>query len=126
MGTFKERHEYVIHSYKSRMAPDPSISERNNEDFPLIDLLEAFPIMPAPHSSIDAGEGFMWQNFIICFQKEPVSLIEGLSGGAQQLPMKYPYSMTVIYHPEYTPHHPSTRSILALSLEQCTMALLHK
>jgi len=115
MFAFQKKHEAIFSRYPSQATF--SKEERNEEPmiFSLMNLTDCIPIMPNPWSGSDAGEGWIWGDYIITFQKEPH---EGYSSEYGIVAMKYPYAMTVFYNPANNPHYPSYCPILVLSLEQ--------
>lgn len=54
-------------------SPQPSASQK-----PVFSLLELtkWPTLPAPWSSIDGGETWVWGDFFVSFQKKPKTVLE--------------------------------------------------
>ena len=88
----------------------------------LISLTE-FPTMPAPWSSQDVGEAWVWGDYFATIQKEPITIAQGVKAmSGENEPMavgiEYPYAMTVFYHKAKNPHGPSGRPIMTIGLEK--------
>lgn len=85
--------------------------------------LSEFPSMPAPWSSMDAGEAWVWGDYVAILQTKPICVAEMLSKmtGVKDIPItpvEYPYAMTVFYRKDRNPHGSSSRPILVATLEQ--------
>jgi hypothetical protein len=79
--------------------------------------------LPAPFSSVDAGEAWVWGDFFAVLQTQPKLVgetLEALTGKAGSAPktMEYPFAMSVFYHKSRNPHGPSSRPILVIGLER--------
>ena len=87
-------------------------------------LLESVitPTLPALWTSTDAGETWVWGDFFMMLQKEPVtteeSLCEEAGKPAPDKRLFYPYVMTAFYRLDRNPHGPSFRPVVVASLEQ--------
>lgn len=85
--------------------------------------LTQYPTMPFPWDSIDAGESWVWGDYVLIIQTEPIQVSEGLAKISGQTnpveiaPIKYPFVMTVFYRKDKNPHGPSSRPILVATLE---------
>lgn len=97
---------------------------------PMFDLIELskWPTLPAPWSSADLGETWIWGDFFLFFQKKPKTILEisaEMQGKKRNFTaMLYHYAMSVFYRLDRNPHGPSHRPILIASLEQANMDLL--
>jgi hypothetical protein len=85
--------------------------------------LSQFPTIPAPWSSSDPGEAWIWGDYVMTLQTEPLMLgvmLSKVTGKKDLAPvsMQYPYAMTVFYRKEVNPHGPSGRPILVATLER--------
>jgi hypothetical protein len=81
------------------------------------------PSMPAPFSSTDPGEAWVWGDFVILLQTKPILILEMMRKMTGQKdigipPLAYPYAMTVFYRKDKNPHGPSNRPILVATLER--------
>jgi len=117
-------HEEIIYSYcktpSKNKAQSPQFHAEGN--LPLIELVH--PLIPTPWSSKNEGDGWIWDKYILALQKEPIELGIVFSEDREKvLAIRYPYSMVVFYHPEKSPHYPSKRPILVLSIEQTIHSL---
>lgn len=79
--------------------------------------------LPAPFSSVDAGEAWVWGDFFAVLQKQPKLVGETLAAltgkvGGMPKTMEYPFAMSVFYHKSRNPHGPSSRPILVIGLER--------
>jgi hypothetical protein len=96
----------------------------------VFDLLELtnWPSLPAPWSSLDAGETWVWGDFFLTFQLKPKTifdLIMEMQGKkAEYRGMTYHYAMTVFYRIDRNPHGPSHRPIMTIALEQADMDIV--
>ncbi|WJW74701.1 hypothetical protein QVG61_09325 [Thiohalobacter sp. IOR34] len=95
--------------------------------FALLELTK-WPTLPAPWSSVDSGETWIWGDFFLTFQKNPKTVldltmdIQGKKGEFRG--MTYHYAMTVFYRLDKNPHGPSHRPIMTIALEQADMGIL--
>jgi len=85
--------------------------------------------MPAPWSSQDAGETWVWGDFFATIQKEPVSIAQCAqvmagNNAPMMAGMEYPYAMTVFYHKAKNPHGPSSRPIMVIGVEKPNYQML--
>lgn len=99
-----------------------------NKKYDAIDP-KKFPTMPSLYSLYKNGDLYIWHNFIITFQKNPVSLFEYMYINNEKEcpsipPIKYLYSMQVFYN-DGKPPYISGPPILALSLEQADYSKYH-
>lgn len=105
--------------------PQPTAPQK-----PVFSLLELTkrPTLPAPWSSIDAGETWVWGDFYLTFQKKPktvLDLVMEMQGEkAEYLGMTYHYVMSVFYRIDRSPHGLSRRPITIIALEQADMGML--
>lgn len=88
----------------------------------LIDVAQ-WPSMPAPMSSTDQGEAWVWGDFFATLQKQPIDVAQALremTGNKASIPaaMDYPFAMSVFYNLEKNPHGPSRQPILCVGLER--------
>jgi hypothetical protein len=94
---------------------------------PLIELTK-FPTMPAPFSSIDPGEAWVWGDFVLLLQVRPKLMAHAISAMTGQqigpVPMEYPYAVTAFYRKDRNPHGPSSRPIAVATLEQADYAAI--
>jgi hypothetical protein len=93
--------------------------------FMIADLIDisAFPSMPASFSSDTPGEAWVWGDFFLVLQTNPVTVAKSLQktlgiSNADLPPMTYPYAMMVYYHQKKNPHGASHRPVLAVTLER--------
>lgn len=97
--------------------------------FALLELTK-WPTLPAPWSSVDAGETWVWGDFFLTFQKNPktvLDLTKEMQGKkAEYRGMTYHYAMSVFYRIDRNPHGSSHRPIMTLALEQADMGMLAK
>lgn len=97
--------------------------------FALLELTK-WPTLPAPWSSIDAGETWVWGDFFLTFQKKPKTILdltmEMQGKKAEFLGMTYHYAMSVFYRIDRNPHGPSQLPIMTVALEQADMGKLAK
>jgi hypothetical protein len=89
-----------------------------------------WPTLPAPWSSVDAGETWVWGDFFMTFQKQPKTVIalgnEMLGRKAEYQGMIYHYAMSVFYHIDKNPRGQFHRPIMTIALEQADMGMLSK
>ena len=90
-----------------------------------------WPSMPAPWSSVDPGEAWVWGDYVALFQSKPISVAEmtaKMTGqkGIGASPMQYPFAMTVFYRKDRNPHGPSSRPVLVATLERMNYAAAAK
>jgi len=97
--------------------------------FALLELTK-WPTLPAPWSSVDAGETWVWGDFFLTFQKKPKTVLdltmEMQGKKAEYRGMTYHYAMSVFYRIDRNPHGPSHRPIMTVALEQADMGMLAK
>ncbi len=98
-----------------------------NTVFALLELTK-WPTLPAPWSSIDDGETWVWGDFFLTFQKKPKTILD-LTMEMQQKKseyqgMTYHYAMSVFYRIDRNPHGPSHRPIMTVALEQADMGMI--
>ncbi len=96
----------------------------------LIELTK-WPSMPAPWSSIDPGEAWVWGDYVVLLQTKPIIVAEMMAKmigqkGIGVSPMQYPFAMTVFYRKDRNPHGPSSRPVLVATLEQMDYAAAAK
>lgn len=85
--------------------------------------LTAWPSMPAPWSSADPGEAWVWGDFVATFQTKPILVAEMLAKmagekGLGESPLEYLFAMTVFYRKDRNPHGPSSQPVLVATLER--------
>jgi hypothetical protein len=66
--------------------------------------LTQFPTIPAPLHSSDAGESWVWGDFVLILQKNPITIAEVFNAMSPQKtfqppPIEYPFAMSVFYRP---------------------------
>lgn len=80
------------------------------------------PTLPDLWISTDAGETWVWGDFFMMLQKEPVTVKENLCKEAglptPDMGLFYPYVMTAFYRLDRNPHGPSFHPVAVASLEQ--------
>jgi len=95
--------------------------------FDLIELTK-FPSMPAPWSSADEGETWIWDDYFVVVQKNPQTMIDVMSAmsgkTAPPSTIEYPYAMTVFYRMDKNPHGSSKRPIMMLTVEKADFSAL--
>ena len=74
----------------------------------LINLTD-WPTMPAPMQSPDAGEAWVWGDFVAILQRKPTLMGQAMQAMAgkqvtQAQTMEYPYAMMVFYNKAKNPH----------------------
>ena len=80
--------------------------------------LSKFPTIPAPWSSSDDGESWIWGDYVIILQKKPIllgQLLQGKSSNSMGALMSYPFAMTVFYKKSVCD---SSRPILIYTIEK--------
>lgn len=108
-------------------SPRPSAPEK-----PVFALLELkkWPTLPAPWSSVDAGETWVWGDFFLTFHKKPKAVLdltmEMQGKKAEYRGMTYHYAMSVFYRIDRNSHGLSHRPIMTFALEQADMGMLAK
>ncbi len=86
--------------------------------------LSQWPSLPAPFASSDAGEAWVWGDYVALLQKAPPTMAEKLGGrGYGPVSLKYLFVMTVFYRKDRNPHGPSSRPIWVATLEQLDQRL---
>ncbi len=97
--------------------------------FPLMELTK-WPTLPAPWSSVDSGETWVWGDYFLTFQTKPKTVLdltmEMQGKKAEYRGMIYHYAMSVFYRIDRNPHGPSHRPIMTVALEQADMGMLAK
>jgi len=96
----------------------------------LIELTK-WPSMPAPWSSIDPSEAWVWGDYVALLQTKPILVAEMMAKMTGQKgigvpPMQYPFAMTVFYRKDRNPHGPSSRPVLVATLERMDYAAVAK
>jgi len=109
---------------------DPSPEAPQISILPLIDMTK-WPSIPAPWSSTDAGETWIWGDFFITFQKRPLSALEvALKGKGEASDfsrmMTYHYAMSIFYRLDKNRCGPSLRPIMVIGLEQLDKTFLEQ
>lgn len=106
-------------------APIPSSSERTV--FGLLELTK-WPTLPAPWSSVDSGETWVWDDFFLTFQKKPKTVLDltmEMQGKKSECRgMTYHYTMSAFYRLDRNPHGSSHRPIMVVALEQADIGML--
>jgi peptidoglycan hydrolase-like protein with peptidoglycan-binding domain len=129
------------HKRKATTAPKPVETEDNSillegshatpekRVFALLELRK-WPTLPAPWSSVDHGETWVWGDFFFTFQKDPKTVYDMLmqveGKKAEFRGMTYPYAMSVFYRRDRSPHGPFNLPILVISLEQADIGVIGK
>lgn len=107
--------------------PNPQSSKSPKSMFAPIDLTQ-WHTLPAPWSSIDPGETWIWGDFFLTFQKKPKTILDiaaEMQGKKSRFEtVSYHYAMSVFYRIDRNLHGPSHRPILTASLEQANMDLI--
>jgi hypothetical protein len=107
----------------------PRSSAPQKPVFALLELTK-WPTLPAPWSSVDAGETWVWGDFSLTFQKKPKTVLdltmEMQGKKAEYREMTYHYAMSVFYRIDRNPHGPIHRPIMTFALEQADMGMLAK
>ena len=93
--------------------------------------ISTWPSMPAPWSSVDPGEAWVWNDYVVLFQTKPRLLAEvtaAITGrpAAHLPPIEYLYAMTVFFRPDRHPDGPSHRPVLVATLERLDLAAAGK
>lgn len=100
-------------------APTPATTAR--EPLKLIDLM-ANPTMAAIWSSADAGETWVWGDYVLTFQTEPERVADHaarITGkGPVPASIRYLYAVSVFYRQDRCPFGNTSRPILSLGVEQ--------
>lgn len=83
--------------------------------------------MPAPFDSVDAGEAWVWGDYVALMQTKPKTVAEMMMEMAnvpktELPPFDYPFVMTVFYRKDKNPHGPSSRPIMVATLETADYA----
>jgi len=110
----------------------PASPKQTTPQKPVFELigLTNWPTLPAPWSSVDSGETWVWGDFFLTFQKKPkivLDLIMKMQGKkAEYRGITYHYAMSVFYRIDKNPHGPSDRPIMSVALEQADMGMLAK
>lgn len=94
----------------------------------LIDLTK-WPSMPAPWSSTDPGQAWVWGDYVATLQTNPALMgviLNKIAGKkvSDQLPLEFLFAMTVFYRQDKNPHGPSHRPILVATLERMNYGAL--
>ena len=115
----------IPQALSQRVSSQPSVPQ--NTVFALLELTK-WPTLPAPWSSIDDGETWVWGDFFLTFQKKPKTILD-LTMEMQQKKseyqgMTYHYAMSVFYRIDRNPHGPSHRPIMTVALEQADMGMI--
>jgi len=89
--------------------------------------LTKFPTIPAPLHSSDAGESWVWGDFVLVLQKNSITLAEVFNAMSPQKtfqppPVEYPYAMSVFYRPNKNPHGRSKCPVMVATLERMDYA----
>lgn len=95
--------------------------------FPLLELTK-YPTMPAPWSSADNGETWVWGDFFLTFQKNPKTVFDvtmEMQGKKDRYHgITYHYAISVFYHRNKNPHGPSSRPVMVIALEQANIGAM--
>jgi len=89
--------------------------------------LTQFPTIPAPLHSSDAGESWVWGDFVLILQKNPITIAEVFNAMSPQKtfqppPIEYPFAMSVFYRPNKNPHGKSNCPVMVATLERMDYA----
>ena len=107
----------------------PPTPVRQDSVFALLELTK-WPTLPAPWSSVDAGETWVWEDFFLTFQKEPKTVsdlsMEKQGKKTENRGIVYPYAMSVFYRIDRNPHGPSLLPIMTIALEQADLDSVSK
>lgn len=108
---------------------NPQSSRPQKSMFALLELAK-WPTLPAPWSSADAGETWVWGDFFLTFQKKLKTVLDltmKMQGKkAEYQGMTYHFAMTVFYRIDRNPQGPSHRLIMSVALEQADIGMLAK
>lgn len=108
---------------------DGNYSSKNKKVFDLLGLTK-LPTLPAPWSSIDEGETWVWGDYFFTFQKKPKLIfdlaMEMEGKKTEYRGMSYYYAMSVFYRLDMNPHGPSQRPIMTIALEQADLEMVAK
>lgn len=81
-----------------------------------------WPTMPAPFSSVDGGESWIWGDYLAVMQNRPITIATTMRQmtGAEAIPIaiEYPYAMTVFYQKPKNPYGPSSRPVMVATIEK--------
>ncbi len=89
--------------------------------------LQQWPTMPAPLSSSQPGEAWVWGDYVLTLQVFPKKIADALhqltkTPQTAKSPIDYPFAVTTYYKKDRNPHGPSSRPILAVCLEKMNNA----
>jgi len=108
-----------------QVSPQPSAPQ--STVFALLELTK-WPTLPAPWSSVDDGETWIWGDFFLTFQKKPKTVLdltmEMQRKKSEYQGITYHYAMSVFYRIDRNPHGQSHRPIMTVALEQADMGML--
>lgn len=95
--------------------------------FPPLELTK-YPTMPAPWSSADGGETWVWGDFFLTCQKKPKTVFDvtmEMQGKKDRYQgIAYHYAISVFYHRNKNPHGPSSRPVMVIALEQANIGAM--
>lgn len=95
--------------------------------FPLLELTK-YPTMPAPWSSADSGETWVWGDFFLTCQKKPKTVFDvtmEMQGKKDRYQgITYHYAISVFYHRNKNPCGPSGRPVMVIALEQANIGAM--
>lgn len=107
----------------------PSTAAPQKKVFSLLELTK-WPSLPAPWSSADDGETWVWGDFFFTFQKKPITVLDMTVKMQGKEPaykgLIYHYAMSAYYHVNKNPHGQSIRPIMTIGLEQVDHGLFEK
>lgn len=115
----------VPQSQSRQPSPQTSAPQR-----PVVALLELtkWPTLPAPWSSVDSSETWVWGDFFLTFQRKPKTVLdrtmEMQGKEAEYRGMTYHYAMAIFYRIDRNLHGPSDRPIMTSAREQGDIGML--
>jgi hypothetical protein len=85
--------------------------------------LSKFSSLPAPRVSVDPGEAWICEEYLLLLQKNPITIAEFLNKNSTNKiidvpPIEYPYVMSVYYRLNKSPNPNSKNPILVATLEK--------
>lgn len=123
-----EIHIELEDTYSSNESLTCSFTSQDKIVFDLINIAD-WPTLPAPWSSVDSGETWVWEDFILTFQREAKTVLDETlerKGGKSRYMgyMNYPYVISVFYRYDKSPHKDKNRPIMVVALEQGDKGIL--
>ncbi len=102
---------------------DPGAQETEVPTMHDLIALTQWPTMPAPLSSRQPGEAWVWGDYVLTLQVYPKSMADALhqltnTPQTVRSPIDYPFAVMAYYRKDRNPHGPSSRPIMAACLEK--------